>query len=153
MTVLAQALGGFKLDSSTGTGTTGDLTDYSDEVISITGSTPEDNGKYFTIDSVWQKVLDGGRSLSIQLTVPFDTDAASLYRVLTDWKYATAPGTRTFEVGTPDLSTAGSVKFAGTCGIGSISNVFMVTGGSGEVQAVNVTLNSHGAVTASTVSS
>jgi hypothetical protein len=152
MTVQSMTLGVFKLDSSTGTGTTGDLTDYSDDVLSMSAGIPEDNGKYHTIDSPWQKVLDGAKSFPITLTVPVDTAADSLYTILMDWKMAAAPGVRQFEAYTPDAS-AGSQKYAGSCGIGAISNAFNVQGGSGEVQAVNVTLNSHGAVTRSTVSS
>ena len=152
MTVQTMALGAFKLDASTGTGTSGDLTDYSDEVLSMSAALPEDNGKYHTIDSRWQKVLDGVLSFPISLRVPVDTAADSLYTVLMDWKLATAPGTRQFEAYTPD-ATAGSHKYAGNCGIGTISNAFMVQAGSGEVQAVDVTLNSHGAVARTTVSS
>lgn len=151
MTVLSQALGAFKLDASTGTDTAGDLTDYSDDVISMSASIPQDNGKYFTIDSAWQKTLYGGLSLDINLTVPVDTDASSLYTVLMDWRLNN-DGTRQFELYTAG-ATAGNQKYAGNCTIGSISNVFNVQGGSGEVQAVNVVLNSTGTVTRSTVSS
>lgn len=150
MTVQAMTLGNFKLDTSTGTGTTGDLTDYSDDVLSMSAGIPEDNGKYFTIDSAWQKILDGARSFPITLTVPVDTSADSLYTILVDWKLSTAPGIRQFEASTPNAS-AGAQKFTGSVGIGPISNIFNVQAGSGEVQAVNVTLNSHGAVTRTTI--
>lgn len=151
MAHLTQALGVVKLDSATGTDTAGDLTDYSDEIISATLSLDAATASpYWVLNSRAAKTMDGGYSGNITLNVVVDPDATSLYSILADWLLDDAPGARQFEAYSPD-DDPGSLKYACNVRIRSMSPAVQLTGGTGDVQQSTVTLVTDGAITQSVV--
>lgn len=151
MAALTQALGVIKLDAETGTGTSGDLTDYSADIISATIALDAGTASpYWTINTRGSKAMDGGYSATITLNVEVDPDASSLYSILMDWLLDDAPGARQFEGYSPD-EDPGATKFACNVRIRSGSPAMQLTGGSGDVQQATFTLVNDGDVTHSTV--
>lgn len=146
-----QALGVVKLDASTGTGTSGDLTDYSADILSATLALDAATASpYWVINTRGSKAMDGGYSGTITLNVAVDPDAASLYSVLTEWLLDEQPGPRQFEGFAPD-DDPGATKFACWVRIRSASPAMQLTGGTGDVMQATFTLVSDGDITHSVV--
>lgn len=102
-------------------------------------------GTFFTFDSAWQQVSDGGKSLQLQITALYSPTADEGHDLFTDWIVTDPAGKRTVRI---DYNTAsGHKRIEGEFGIQSANTG--ANAGEGAPAQVQVTLMSHGAVTIS----
>lgn len=124
----------------------GTLTNVSGSTNQWSATMTNTNGKFFTFADSWQRVTDGGKSVSLNITAlysPTTDEGADLFLT---W-YATDPsGVRTVQIDYADAS--GAKRLTGEFAIDSATSG--ATAGQGGPAQVQATLASHGAPTITT---
>jgi hypothetical protein len=147
MAVIARGQAVVQLDNSSGT-----LTALTNGTVGASIEVTQNVGNYFTLDSGWQKSLDGGKSWSVTLRFVADTSSTSAYAYLRDWMLPTSglSGERTIQIDFPD-SAPGSQRYSGEGRIVSLTDLGSAEGGSGDPVMVTAQLRGSGALTDSTI--
>lgn len=128
------------------------LTDFSAQIAGINIDTGNMVGKFHTFGTGTarnQHALDGGLETSGTIEVVNSDVATELMHVIRQWQ--AAGGTKTIEVGVPDLTTSGSYKITCEVRLGKRSKAVDGKAGSGAPQIQSVTFEADGAVTESTI--
>lgn len=134
--------GAVKMDASEG----GALTDYSNEIITATLTIPRKNSTHHTLGLPGGVVVVGKYSGTLQITYEAGTTATALHNLISVMATDSTPSARSFEVGTPDLSNTGSLKFAFEAHLVNAEAVKVDAGGDG-VQILSATFEIEGAIT------
>lgn len=128
------------------------LTDFSAQISGITLNTGNMVGKFHTFGTGTarnQYSLDGGLETNGSIDVINSDVATELFHVIRQWQ--TAGGTKTVEIGVPDLTTSGSYKITFEARMGMRNNAVQGKAGSGDPQTMSVAFEADGNVTESTI--
>lgn len=147
MAVVARGQAVVQLDNSSGT-----LTALTSGTVGATIEVTQNTGKYFTLDSDWQKALDGGKTWRVTLRFVADTSGTSAYSYLRDWMLPASgrSGARTIQIDFPD-STNGSQRYSGEVVIDSLTDLGSAEAGSGDPVMVTAQLTGSGVLTDSII--
>ncbi len=137
----------FKLDNGIG----GSLTDYGGQITEIDLPVEIMSASHHTFASRYQNATVGGLKHTIKIKVRVETTATSLHGILFMNAHSATPatynGTYTFQVGTPDVTTTGSLTLTGECKLTKAGSPYKAGAGKGEIQICDYELTTDGALT------
>lgn len=141
MAITNQSYGTVDLDNSGGT-----PVDISAWVRDVTLNEAKNVGQFWTLDNIWAKQSEGGRSWTADMTIVESQSATEGHGYFRDW----ASGQRTLTLESPDGSV-GSLRFTGEVVRGGVNPLHANSAGGGEPISPRVSLMGYGALTVSII--